>query len=102
MASREEMARELMLISVALGRVAAFRGIGDASPTVMMVDELVRDHEELEARIDAAMMLLKQLNEGIIWPDGHDDWSWQVNELARLLQGGARVPETPEDLEGHE
>jgi hypothetical protein len=102
MASREEMARELMLINIALGRVAAFRGIGDVSPTVLMVEELVRDHEELEARIDAAMLLIGQVKDGIVYPDDQDEWVWQFTELARLLQGGARVPNTPEGLEGHE
>jgi hypothetical protein len=99
-ASREKLASELNQIRIALGRVAAFEGM-DASPTAMMVDELVRDHEELEARIDAALMLVKQVKDGIVYPDTQLGWESCLDELARFLKGGTRVPNTPEDLEGN-
>jgi hypothetical protein len=96
-ASREQLARELNQIRIALGRVAAFEGM-DASPVALMVDELVRDHEELEARIDSALMLIKHYR-----PDAAhlSNLGGVFDELARLLKGGSRVPNTPEDLEGN-
>lgn len=72
---------EVNEIRVALGRVAAFEGIVDSSTTAMLVDELVRDHEELESRIDAAMSLLS------------GETSEVASEVARLLGGGTRVPD---------
>jgi len=101
------LAEELTQIRVALGRVAAFEGL-DTSPTAMMVDELVRDHEELEARIDAAMMIVRELADGariaLGKPQPYDDETWvgEIREIGRLLQGGTRVPDTPETLKEDE
>jgi hypothetical protein len=97
------LARELTEIRVALGGVAAFEGIHESSPTAMMVDELVRDHEELEARIDAVMIIIKAIGDGDRTPragyDGPDEaWRDEVREIGRILQGGPRVPDTPETL----
>jgi hypothetical protein len=85
------LARELTEIRVALGKVAAFEGIHETSTTAMMVDELVRDHEELEARIDAAIMSPTD--------KAMED---RIEEIARLLQGGTRVPDTPASLKEDE
>lgn len=95
----EEMAREILQVRSALGQVAMYEGILDVSPTAMAVDRLARDHEELEARIDAVMLLLRQH----LSPTD-DDWHLTgpgldvVREVARLLRGGTRVPKTPEGL----
>jgi hypothetical protein len=66
----------------------------DASPTAMLVEELVRDHAELESRIDAVIMLIAG------WQaDGASVRSEKILEdICRLLKGGLRVPESTEDL----
>jgi hypothetical protein len=88
----EEAQAKLVRIKVALGRVDVYKDLVDHSPTEMMVDDLVRDHEELEARIDAVLHYVSSHE------DGFD--TEQYNEVARLLKGGKRVPDSPEDLEG--
>lgn len=95
---RNRLAGEMAQVRAALSEVAVYEGLVDVSPVAMMVSELVRDHEELEARIDAVMSLLRPKIEG-----GSE---WVVHsledfrEIARLLQGGKRVPDTPEGLSG--
>ena len=81
---------KLVSIKVALGRVAVYDGLVDHSPTEMMVDDLVRDHEELEARIDAVLHYVSSHE------DGFD--TEQFNEVSRLLKGGVRIPDSPEGL----
>lgn len=90
-------AEELAQIRVALGRVAVYEGM-DSSPLPRMVDELVRDHEELESRIDAALLSLRQLVDN---PPSPTDRAMRerIEEVSRLLKGGTRIPDTPADLE---
>lgn len=78
--------QEIMQVRVALGRVAVYQGIVEHSPTAMLVDELVRDHEELEARIEAALVAL-----------GDDPASKRIEGL---LRGAERVPDTVEEALG--
>jgi hypothetical protein len=56
---------------------------------------LVRDHEELEARIDAAAMYLRSTFS--IPPPTREAI---VTEVARLLKGGARIPNDISEIEG--
>lgn len=96
---RDRYAREMTEVRVALGGVAVFEGLVDSSPVAIMIDQLVRDHEELEARIDAALLLCAS-------PAGqlaslHDEGATEaLQEIARLLRGGSRIPDSPEGLEG--
>jgi hypothetical protein len=85
----EHLIEELTSIRIALGRVAVYEGMVDYSPTVLLVDELVRDHEELEARIDAVLSYLSTQ---------HQTRPEIVDEVARLLKGGTRVPDTIEEI----
>lgn len=88
----EELLRlreQITQVRVAMGKVAVYEGIAEHSPLALMVDELVRDHEELEARIDAVMSYLNTKGQA----------DSDAVEVARLLQGGARVPDTPEGLD---
>src|SRR4051812_3218717 len=57
-ASRDNYAGQLAQIRGSMNTVAVYEGLVDASSVVMMVSELVRDHEELEARIDAALLFI--------------------------------------------
>jgi C4-dicarboxylate-specific signal transduction histidine kinase len=84
---RDRQAAELAQIKVALDEVAVYQGMIDVSPVALLVSELVRDHEELEARIDAVIMLLKGAKEEA---NVTDEPSPLIDEVARLLQGGER------------
>lgn len=83
-------ADEINQIKIALGKVAVYDGLVEFSPTVLLVDELVRDHEELEARIDAVLHYLTA------YKDTMDIEAF--NEISYLLKGGTRVPDTIEDM----
>lgn len=76
----------LTVIQASLGEVAAYEGlsIGSGESLVLYVNELVRDHAELERRIDLAMMELYNPA-----PD--------PELIARILQGGVA---TPDGLDG--
>ena len=88
-AQRDKQAGELNQIKIALEEVAVYEGMVGISPVAYLVSELVRDHEELEARIDAVVSLLQGAKEA-----AEDEPSPLVDEVARLLQGGERVPDT--------
>lgn len=104
----ERLAREILQVRMALGRVAVYEGILDVSPTAMLVDELVRDHEELEARIDAALHLISAALLTEVDEDdrhGHVDPVYalmaahrRLARVAELLKGGSRVPDSPEGI----
>ena len=86
------LGKELVEIKGSLNEVAVYEGLVDSSPTAMLVAELVRDHAELEARVDAVLHYLNT-----------DDFDGEaVAEVRRLLKGGKRIPDTPADLEGLE
>lgn len=88
-----EKSAELFQIKIALEQVAVYEGMVDVSPVALLVSELVRDHEELEARIDACVALLQGAKEA-----AEGEPSPLVDEVARLLQGGNRVPDDPSQL----
>lgn len=85
---------ELTQIKVALNEVAVYEGLVEVSPTALLVSELVRDHEELEARIDAVISLLQGAKEAA---NVTDEPSPLIDEVWRLLAGGDRFPD---DLSG--
>ena len=82
---------KLVSIKVALNRVSVYQDMVDRSPTEMLVDDLVRDHEELEARIDAVLHYLSSERQS-------RNETVTDEEVARLLRGGTRVPDSPEGL----
>jgi hypothetical protein len=86
---------ELVQIKAALNEVAVYEGLVEVSPVAYLVSELVRDHEELEARIDAVVSLLQGAKEAA---NVTDEPSPLIDEVARLLQGGERFPDDPSSL----
>lgn len=94
-AQRDRQAAELAQIKTALNEVAVYQGMVGVSPVALLVSELVRDHEELEARIDAAIALLRDAKDAA---NVTDEPSPLVDEMARLLSGGERFPDDPSQL----
>lgn len=92
---RDRMATELAQIKIALNEVAVYEGIVEVSPVALLVSELVRDHEELESRIDSVISLLKGAKEAA---NVTDEPTPLIDEVARLLSGGERVPDDPSSL----
>jgi hypothetical protein len=88
LADRDRYAQEIVQIRASMREVAVYEGLVDTTPTAMLVSELVRDHEELEARIDAVVMLCRNRTGDPL-----------AVEVVRLLQGGARTPDSPEALD---
>ena len=84
----ERLGTVLAEIRGSLDQVAVYEGM-DGSPVALLVAELVRDHEELEARIDAALM---RIASGPSYALG--------NEVAAILRGGPRVPDDPREITG--
>lgn len=93
---RDRLAAEIVQIRSVLGEVAVYEGLVDASPTATLVAELVRDHEELEKRIDAAVAVCLDAKQ---YAMASDEWEHSVMEVARLLKGGRRTPDDPSELE---
>lgn len=91
------MAEELNLIRVALGRVSVYEGLVDVSPTAALVDGLVRDHEELEARIDRAVLVLRGLKD-VVQDPVEPVLADALEEVYGALRGEKRVPDSPEGL----
>lgn len=94
----DRLGLDMAQIRGSMYEVAVYEGLVDTSPVAMMVSELVRDHEELEARIDAAMLVVRDLN-------GQVDKNLKeavdgIVEIGRLLQGGTRIPDFPEAIQG--
>jgi hypothetical protein len=77
----------LTAIRASLGEVAVYKGlsIGSGESLVLHVNELVRDHEELERRIDLAMM---ECSAGSVLLS---------EDIGRILQGAVA---TPDGLDG--
>jgi len=88
--------QEINQVKVALGHVAVYEGLVESSPVAMLVDELVRDHEELESRIDAVVHHIAGAKE--FW-ESRVPLS-EVDRILELLKGGARVPDTIEGIDG--
>lgn len=87
---------EITLIKVALGRVALYEDLVEVSPTVRLVEELVRDHEDLESRIDAVLHYISSFQR-VTYPV---QAKTVMEEVTRLLRGGSIVPDSPAGLDG--
>ena len=86
----ERCAAELAQIRAAMDRVVTFAGVVDQSPLPMLIDGLVRDNSELEARIEAALLRLSEASDL--------DLDFSVDRAVALLRGAPRVPDSPEGL----
>lgn len=97
----QRYAKEITEIKVALNQVAVYEGLVDVSPTARLVSELVRDHEELEARIDAALHYISTLNSTPLNHGETPKVAFEVLvEVADLLRGAQRIPDTLEGFDG--
>lgn len=82
------LGEEIAEIKGSLSQVAVYEGL-EGSPTALLVSELVRDHEELEKRIDAAVLLCAANTEEPL--DGY-------GQIAEVLRGGKRIADDPREL----
>lgn len=85
---REEIAGALRKVSeYADEPITVEPGVGSLAEYVR---QLVRDHEELESRIEAVLTM----------EDSFDGMYLRKDEVHRLLRGGTRVPDTIKEIEG--
>jgi hypothetical protein len=75
---RDGYAGQLAQIRASMATVSVYEGLVEVTPIVMMVAELAKDHEELEARIDAAIFT--------IGPDA----GGTLETVTKILRGGPR------------
>lgn len=87
--SYEDLIAERQQILIALERVVAYDGLLDVSPVALLVSELVRDHGELESRIEAALVYASEAE-----PTQELQW------IVHLLRGAPRVPDTVAEIDG--
>jgi hypothetical protein len=95
-AERDGLIDTLRDVQIILSKVPEYDGMG-AIPVVEGVRQLVADHSELEARIEAVLTHETYA--------GRDVPNWEAHyvpsdEVHRLLRGGQRVPDTIEGIEG--
>lgn len=79
--------REAMITSIraSLSEVAVYEGMDLAGDSLLLyVNELVRDHEELERRIDHAMLELRAASA---------EGSPHASLIARILNGSMKTPD---------
>lgn len=97
-------ASELAQIRALMHQVTVYEGLVDISPLVMMVSDLVRDHDALEGRIDQAILYIKSVvhRDGARFGFAHDAPapSLILDEVVRLLRGGTPIPDTIEEITG--
>lgn len=87
---------QIAQVRAVMTRVPVFEDSGLAlATTVELVGMLAQDHDELESRIDAVVSYLTAQR-----PGATDSLPDIIGEVARLLQGGSRVPDSPEGIEG--
>lgn len=99
-AERDGLIDTLREVQIILSKVPEYDGMG-AIPVVEGVRQLVDDHSELEARIEAVLTLAPlhaECTAGEGLPYG-PMWVPEA-EVHRLLRGGARIPDTIEGIEG--
>lgn len=89
-ADRDRLAKVIAEVRGSLSEVAVYDGILEGSPTAWAVAELVRDHAELEARIEATLSEIAHY-------EGKGEWEL-LERPYMLLRGGPRVPDSPEGL----
>lgn len=91
------MRDELAQIRSVLTQLPVYEGLVGPTPLPMMVSELARDQEELEARIESVLdVILTRRSDGL----ATDTTEYEtLNKIAGLLQGQIpRVPDTAEEL----
>lgn len=83
----------LSRVKATLSEVAVYEGmpIGSDESVLLYLAELVRDHEELERRIDLAMMTLA---------DESVPLTQIPNQVANILKGGERTPDDLSEIVG--
>lgn len=84
----QRQAETINQIKIALEQVAVYEGIVGVSPTVMLVTELVRDHEELERRIDQAILICRSQPESDL----------AASDILQALLGRTKTPDSLEGL----
>lgn len=75
---------ELNQIRSALGRVAQYRDLMGPSPIPLLVDDLVRDHERIETRIDAVASAVVAARED---PDASPQLLALCFEIGEIIAG---------------
>jgi hypothetical protein len=90
----EERLREaeafITAVVASLDRVVTYEGLGIGRGSALLyLNDLVRDHEELERRIEVAIM---ECHSGAT--------SGKVERIEKILRGGSPVPDTPDGLLG--
>lgn len=93
---RDALVATLQGVQEELAKVSVFQGIG-ALPPVESVQQLVADHSELEARIEAVLVLPGHSGHPAATPE---EYVVERSEVHRLLRGGKRVPDTVEEAFG--
>jgi len=83
----DALLEEVTQVRVALGRAVTLQGLTETSPVALLVDAIVRDHDELESRIEAVLMLLADRPNAV-----------SPRDIERILRGGPRVPDTIEGI----
>lgn len=86
-------------IRASLMSLPVYEDLVGPAPLTVMVAQVARDHEELEARIESVLdVILTRVNlDGL--PKDSEEFD-TLNRIAGLLQGQIpRVPDTPEELD---
>ena len=78
----ERLAIEMNQVRSALGRVAEYQDLDGPSPIPLLVDELVRDHELIESRLDAILHLMVATREAPGTSQEVQDLIFEVGEIA--------------------
>lgn len=78
----ERLAIEMNQVRSALGRVAEYQDLDGPSPIPLLVDELVRDHELIETRLDAILHLMVATREAPGTSQEVKDLIFEVGEIA--------------------
>lgn len=97
-AERDGLIDTLREVQTILSKVPEYDGLG-ALPVITATQMLVADHSELEARIEAVLVLPgHEYDPHQIDTDG-GEMVLDRDEVHRLLRGGQRVPDTIEGIE---
>lgn len=92
-----ERGAELMQIRALMHQVTVYEGLVDASNLVMMVADLVRDHDALETRIENVLHYCADEQAGS--PE-NDDVVAMCLSIIDLARGGSPVPDDLSGLDG--
>ena len=89
-AQRDALIGSLDDITAHLRKVSVYADL-PSIPVVEGVRQLVKDHEELESRIEAVLTIPE-------YPDSDSSWLKRA-EVHALLRGGKRIPDTLEGID---